>query len=71
MVSIASKNDDIILDFFSGSATIAHAVMQLNAEDRSNRRFILVQTKRARRTRPGTRISARSAKNGSDGLAKN
>ena len=43
MVSIASKNDDIILDFFSGSATIAHAVMQLNAEDGSNRRFILVQ----------------------------
>ena len=43
MVSIASKNDDIILDFFSGSATTAHAVMQLNAEDGSNRRFILVQ----------------------------
>ena len=43
MVSIASKNDDIILDFFSGSATTAHAVMQLNAEDGGNRRFILVQ----------------------------
>ena len=43
MVSIASKNDDIILDFFSGSATTAHAEMQLNAEDSSNRRFILVQ----------------------------
>ena len=36
-------NDDIILDFFSGSATTAHAVMQLNAEDGGNRRFILVQ----------------------------
>ena len=35
--------DDIILDFFSGSATTAHAVMQLNAEDGGNRRFILVQ----------------------------
>ena len=34
---------DIILDFFSGSATTAHAVMQLNAEDGGNRRFIMVQ----------------------------
>lgn len=33
----------LILDFFSGSATTAHAVMQLNAEDGGNRRFILVQ----------------------------
>lgn len=41
---ITSKDDnDIILDFFSGSATTAHAVMQLNAEDGGNRRFILVQ----------------------------
>lgn len=36
-------NSDIILDFFSGSATTAHAVMQLNAEDGGNRRFIMVQ----------------------------
>ena len=35
--------DSIILDFFSGSATTAHAVMQLNAEDGGNRRFIMVQ----------------------------
>jgi adenine-specific DNA-methyltransferase len=35
--------DDIILDFFSGSATTAHAVMQLNAEDGGNRKFIMVQ----------------------------
>jgi adenine-specific DNA-methyltransferase len=34
---------DIILDFFSGSATTAHAVMQLNAEDNGNRKFIMVQ----------------------------
>ncbi len=41
---ITAKNDsDIILDFFSGSATTAHAVMQLNAEDGGNRRFIMVQ----------------------------
>ena len=38
----ADKNS-IILDFFSGSATTAHAVMQLNAEDGGNRRFIMVQ----------------------------
>lgn len=36
-------SDDIILDFFSGSATTAHAVMQLNAEDGGNRKFIMVQ----------------------------
>lgn len=36
-------NSDIILDFFSGSATTAHAVMQLNAEDSGNRPFIMVQ----------------------------
>ena len=35
--------DDIIIDFFSGSATTAHAVMQLNAEDGGNRKFIMVQ----------------------------
>ena len=38
-----TASDDIILDFFSGSATTAHAVMQLNAEDGGNRRFICVQ----------------------------
>ena len=43
-VTILSKNDnDVILDFFSGSATTAHAVMQLNAEDGGNRKFIMVQ----------------------------
>lgn len=36
-------NNDIILDFFSGSATTAHAVMQLNAEDGGKRKFIMVQ----------------------------
>ncbi len=36
-------SNDIILDFFSGSSTTAHAVMQLNAEDNGNRKFIMVQ----------------------------
>lgn len=43
MMKIASDPDDIILDFFSGSSTTAHAVMQLNAEDGGNRKFIMVQ----------------------------
>lgn len=37
------KEDDIILDFFSGSSSTAHATMQLNAEDGGNRKFIMVQ----------------------------
>ncbi|WP_071059099.1 site-specific DNA-methyltransferase, partial [Pelistega sp. MC2] len=39
----ASDSDSIILDFFAGSGTTAHAVMQLNAEDGGNRKFIMVQ----------------------------
>ena len=38
-----TEDGDIVLDFFSGSATTAHAVMQLNAEDGGNRRYICVQ----------------------------
>ena len=40
---LASHRDSLILDFFSGSATTAHAVMQLNAEDGGHRKFIMVQ----------------------------
>jgi adenine-specific DNA-methyltransferase len=43
VLSSSPKTDDIILDFFSGSATTAHAVMQLNAEDGGNRQYIMVQ----------------------------
>lgn len=42
-VELYSQEDSIILDFFSGSATTAHAVMDLNAEDGGNRKYILVQ----------------------------
>ncbi len=42
-ILMARKKDMTILDFFSGSATTAHAVMQLNAEDGGNRKFIMVQ----------------------------
>lgn len=43
ILQISTEKDSIILDFFSGSATTAHAVMQLNAEDDGNRKFICVQ----------------------------
>ena len=43
MLEIGTYEDSIVVDFFSGSATTAHAVMQLNAEDGGNRRFIMVQ----------------------------
>ena len=43
LVSYRNTSDDIFLDFFSGSATTAHAVMNLNAEDGGHRKFIMVQ----------------------------
>lgn len=43
ILELSTRDNDIILDFFSGSATTAHAVMQLNAEDGGNRKFIMVQ----------------------------
>lgn len=43
IIQIGTHQDSIILDFFSGSATTAHAVMQLNAEDGGHRKFIMVQ----------------------------
>ncbi|MFN5348005.1 MAG: site-specific DNA-methyltransferase [Polaromonas sp.] len=43
ILQVATDKDDIALDFFSGSATTADAVMQMNAEDGGNRKFILVQ----------------------------
>ncbi len=41
--TVSQNKNDIILDFFSGSATTAHATMKLNAEDGGNRKFIMVQ----------------------------
>ena len=43
LMRLSMHDDSIILDFFSGSATTAHAVMQLNAEDGGHRKFIMVQ----------------------------
>ena len=43
LLQLSTKSNSFVLDFFSGSATTAHAVMQLNAEDGGRRRFIMVQ----------------------------
>jgi adenine-specific DNA-methyltransferase len=43
IIQIGTHEDSLVLDFFSGSATTAHAVMQLNAEDGGHRKFIMVQ----------------------------
>lgn len=43
LLALSTNKKDLILDFFSGSATTAHAVMQLNAEDGGNRKYIMVQ----------------------------
>lgn len=47
ILRIATKPDDLVLDFFAGSGTTAHAVMKLNAEDDGKRRFILVSSTEA------------------------
>ncbi|OCZ50587.1 DNA methyltransferase [Dehalobacter sp. TeCB1] len=44
LLKIGSISNDIILDFFSGSASTAHAIMSLNAEDKGSRKFIMIQT---------------------------
>ena len=69
-LQIASDKESIILDFFSGSATTAHAVMQLNAEDGGRRKFIMVQlpeeteeSSEAYKAGGGTKTSAKSARN--------
>lgn len=43
LMKLTTRNTDVVLDFFSGSATTAHAVMDLNAKDNGNRKFIMVQ----------------------------
>ncbi len=43
LIKISTSEDDLILDFFSGSATTAHAVMQLNSKDEEHRKYIMVQ----------------------------
>ena len=43
VLSLTTANDDVVLDFFAGSGTTGHAVLELNAQDGGNRRFILVE----------------------------
>ncbi|MHB1085982.1 MAG: site-specific DNA-methyltransferase [Thiobacillus sp.] len=56
VLRIATKPDDLVLDFFAGSGTTAHAVMKLNAEDGGKRRFILVSSTEATTTEPDKNI---------------
>ena len=67
LTSISTNEDSIILDFFSGSATSAHAVMKLNAEDGGNRKFIMVQLpektdEKSEAYKVGYKTSVKSAK---------
>lgn len=43
LVKLVTRNDDLVLDFFAGSGTTAHATLSLNAQDNESRKFILVQ----------------------------
>ncbi|HMZ60896.1 MAG TPA: site-specific DNA-methyltransferase, partial [Leptospiraceae bacterium] len=52
----AADKDSIVLDFFAGSGTTAHAVLKLNAEDGGNRRFILVSNTEATESDPGKNL---------------
>jgi adenine-specific DNA-methyltransferase len=56
VLRIATKPDDLVLDFFAGSGTTAHAVMKLNAEDGGKRRFILVSSTEATTAEPDKNI---------------
>lgn len=56
ILRIATKPGDLVLDFFAGSGTTAHAVMKLNAEDGGNRRFILVSSTEATLEEPNKNI---------------
>jgi adenine-specific DNA-methyltransferase len=62
VLRVGAKKDSIIIDFFSGSATTAHAVMQINAEDGGNRKWAMVQlpkkpTKIQMHSKPVTKLS--------------
>ncbi len=56
ILRIATKPDDLVVDFFAGSGTTAHAVMKLNAEDGGNRRFILVSNTEVTDAEPGKNL---------------
>ena len=72
LINSIQDNNFIILDFFAGSATTAHAVLDSNKQDNGNRKFILVQLpnpapKTAKPSKPGTKPSPTSAKSASAG----
>ena len=64
LIKYTSKDSEIVMDFFAGSATTADAVMQLNAEDTANRRFIMVQLpeKTYHRNKDGKTVPVKGSK---------
>jgi adenine-specific DNA-methyltransferase len=56
LISMIEPNDGLVLDFFAGSGTTAHAVMKLNAEDGGKRRFILVSSTEVTNEEPGKNL---------------
>ena len=56
IVRLATNPNDLVLDFFAGSGTTAHAVLKLNSEDGGNRRFILVSSTEATEDEPGKNL---------------
>jgi adenine-specific DNA-methyltransferase len=71
-IQLGSGSDDIILDFFAGSGVLGHAVMELNAQEGDNRRFILVQLPEPTRSKAedGTLVETPASKAGFASIAK-
>lgn len=57
LIEISSGDGDIVMDFFAGSSTTAHAVMELNAEDGGNRKFVMVQISEETSEKSATRAA--------------
>lgn len=74
ILRIATGPDDLVLDFFAGSGTTAHAVMKLNAEDGGRRRFILVSSTEATEAEPAKNlcrdVCAKRVRRAIDGYGK-
>jgi adenine-specific DNA-methyltransferase len=72
MLTLATNGDDLVMDFFAGSCSTAHAVLQSNAEDGGNRKFIMVQLPEpcAERFEPGSRSMSNIADIGKERIRR-
>ena len=72
MLTLATNGDDLVMDFFAGSCSTAHAVLQSNAEDGGNRKFIMVQLPEpcAERSEPGSRSMSNIADIGKERIRR-